>query len=93
MPGLNGIEVACRIRAAEGLSGGRPTPIVAITADAFPENREACLAAGIDAFLTKPLDRERLIAALGEVCHDLSDTAAQPNHASGLRACHKSVSA
>jgi CheY-like chemotaxis protein len=62
MPGMDGIEAARRMRAAE--SGGKRTPIVALTADAFPESRDACLAAGIDGFVTKPLDRERLTAAL-----------------------------
>jgi CheY-like chemotaxis protein len=62
MPGMDGIEATRRIRAAE--TGGRRTPIVALTADAFPESREACRAAGMDGFVTKPLDRERLTAAL-----------------------------
>ena len=65
MPGINGIEAAGLIRAAES-GGARSTPIVALTADAFPENRDACIAAGINGFLTKPLDRERLMAALAE---------------------------
>jgi signal transduction histidine kinase/CheY-like chemotaxis protein len=62
IPGMDGIEAARRIRAVE--AGGQRTPIIALTADAFPESRDACLAAGMDGFITKPLDRERLIAAL-----------------------------
>ena len=62
MPGMDGIEAARRMRAAE--AGGKRTPIIALTADAFPESRDACLAAGMDGFVTKPLDRERLMTAL-----------------------------
>jgi signal transduction histidine kinase/CheY-like chemotaxis protein len=70
MPGMNGIDAACRIRAAERASGMATTPILALTADALPERRDACLKAGINGFLTKPLDRERLIAALAEPGRD-----------------------
>ena len=67
MPGIDGLEAARRIRAAEARAGQPRTPIIALTANAFPEHREACLAAGMDGFITKPLDRERLIRALDDV--------------------------
>jgi len=67
MPGSDGIEAARRIRAAESEGGARRTPIIALTANALDEEREACRAAGMDGFLTKPLDRERLAAALASV--------------------------
>jgi signal transduction histidine kinase/CheY-like chemotaxis protein len=66
MSGIDGIEATRRIRAVEEKSGTR-TPIVALTANTLPEHREACLAAGMDAFLSKPLDREKLAAVLAEV--------------------------
>jgi signal transduction histidine kinase/CheY-like chemotaxis protein len=66
MPGMNGIEATERIRAAERLNAAPRTPIIALTADTFPENRDDCLAAGMDGFLTKPLDREELAAALSD---------------------------
>ena len=67
MPGMDGLEAARRIRASEAERDEARTPIIALTANAFAEDREACLAAGMDGFLVKPLDRERLAAALAEV--------------------------
>jgi PAS domain S-box-containing protein len=64
MPGIDGLEATRRIRAVEQASGARRTPIIALTANAFPEHREACLTAGMDGFLSKPLDREKLAALL-----------------------------
>jgi CheY-like chemotaxis protein len=64
MPGVDGVEAAKQIRAAEAASGQARTPIIALTANAFAEDREACLAAGMDGFIVKPLDRERLADAL-----------------------------
>ncbi len=58
MPASDGIEATRRIRAAE--TDGPRTPIIALTADALSEDRDACLVAGMDGFLAKPLDRERL---------------------------------
>jgi CheY-like chemotaxis protein len=65
MPGTDGLEATRRIRAEEESSGH--TPILAVTANAFAEDREACLAAGMDGFLVKPLDPDRLAAALAAV--------------------------
>jgi CheY-like chemotaxis protein len=64
MPGLDGLEATRRIRALEAKDPALHTPIIALTANASAEDREACLAAGMDGFLIKPLDRERLVAAL-----------------------------
>ena len=64
MPGMDGIEATRRIRAIEAEQEAPRTPILALTANASAEDRDACLAAGMDGFLVKPLDRERLSAAL-----------------------------
>ena len=65
MPGIDGLEAARRIRTAE--TDGHRTPIVALTASAFAEDREACMAAGMDGFLVKPLDRERIASVLASL--------------------------
>ncbi len=64
MTGIDGLEAARRIRAAEAANGWHRTPIVALTANALPEHRDACIEAGMDGFLTKPLDRDRLESTL-----------------------------
>ncbi len=64
MPGMDGLEAARRIRLAEAEDNNPRTPIIALTANASAEDREASLAAGMDGFLVKPLDRDRLAAVL-----------------------------
>ena len=76
MPGIDGLEAARRIRAAEADSGAPRTRILALTANAQAEDREACLAAGMDGFLVKPLDRERLREAIDGLSPGASTLAA-----------------
>jgi len=64
MPVMDGLEAARRIRAAEASGGGKAVRILALTANAYPDDREAALAAGMDGFLVKPLDAERLREAI-----------------------------
>ncbi|MDE5444455.1 response regulator [Bradyrhizobium sp. CSA207] len=64
MPQLDGIEATKRIRAHEAATGGRHTPILALTANTLVEDRYACFEAGMNGFLIKPLDREKLEEAL-----------------------------
>jgi len=66
MPGLNGLEATRRIRASEAGAGGVPARIVGVTAYAQAADIEACLRAGMDAVVTKPVDRKALFAALLE---------------------------
>ena len=60
MPGMDGIEAARAIRAGEARSGATRTPIVALTADALESGKHTCLEAGMDGFLTKPVDPAQL---------------------------------
>ena len=72
MPGMDGLQAARRIRAAETQAGDRPVRMLALTANAQSEDRDACLAAGMDGLLVKPLDRERLREALDAVAARLA---------------------
>jgi PAS domain S-box-containing protein len=64
MPGLDGAAATRAIRAAEEVAGASRTPVYALTANMREEDRAACLAAGMDDFLTKPLNRDDLVALL-----------------------------
>jgi signal transduction histidine kinase/CheY-like chemotaxis protein len=61
LPGIDGLEATRRIR--ERLRGASLS-IVALTANAMPVDREACLLSGMDDFLTKPVQREQLMVCL-----------------------------
>jgi PAS domain S-box-containing protein len=60
MPGLDGRSVAQKLRKMETLNQGEPMLLAAVTANAFAEDRQACLSAGFDAFIAKPLGRADL---------------------------------
>jgi CheY-like chemotaxis protein len=64
LPDISGHEVLRRLRADERTAG---IPVVVISADAGPEQIERMLDAGARAYLTKPLDVDRLLAVLDEV--------------------------
>jgi two-component system sensor histidine kinase/response regulator len=61
MPEMDGFEATRAIRAAEG---DRHTPIVAVTANAMEGDRQRCLAAGMDDYVSKPMNKASLGAAL-----------------------------
>lgn len=64
MPGMDGLEATREIRRLQAEGGHAPTPIVALTANAAPRDRELCLAAGMDDFLAKPVQTDQLAAVL-----------------------------
>ena len=61
MPGMGGIEATQRIRSMERC---RKTPVIAITANAYNEDRERCFAAGMNDFVPKPFKPEELYAVI-----------------------------
>ncbi len=65
MPVMDGVEVTRQIRSLEG--PGLRVPIVALTANAFEEDRTACLQAGMDGFLTKPVSPAALRAEIDRI--------------------------
>jgi len=65
MPALDGLETAQRMREMERRRGAPAHRLVALTANAFAEDREACLGAGFDIFLTKPLNLDELLTIAG----------------------------
>jgi signal transduction histidine kinase/CheY-like chemotaxis protein len=65
MPGRDGIDATRAIRAATSAAWSA-IPVIALTANAMPEDREACLHAGMDAFLVKPVSSNQLARALDD---------------------------
>jgi len=66
MPEMDGFEATRRIRESEIISG-RHTPIAAMTAHAVAGDRERCLAAGMDDYLSKPLNKAALLELLARI--------------------------
>lgn len=64
MPELDGLEATRRLRAGAAGAAARHLPVIALTANAFAEDRSACLAAGMNDFLTKPVQAALLIATV-----------------------------
>ncbi len=60
MPIMGGIEASVLLRKTLDVK----TPIVALTANAFAEDKGECLAAGMDDFLAKPLDKDTLLLCI-----------------------------
>jgi CheY-like chemotaxis protein len=65
MPELDGRETTRRLRAGEGPNA--TTPVIAVTADTAPDDIAACMAAGMDYFVSKPLTPPALLGALQQV--------------------------
>jgi len=76
MPEMDGFEATVAIREKEK-STGMHIPIIAMTANAMKGDQERCLAAGMDAYISKPVSTEKMFAAIASVLrqNDQTETA------------------
>jgi CheY-like chemotaxis protein/HPt (histidine-containing phosphotransfer) domain-containing protein len=94
MPDVDGFQATAMIRKIESESGAPRTPIIALTAAASPEDKKKCFDAGMDDFVTKPIRRAQLAAALSrwlapdgdpdEVAADLPSEPVEPADAAPI---------
>ena len=83
MPGMDGYAATQAIRTWEKNTGQARRPIIALTADAFRETRQRCLAAGMDEVLTKPLAYDILQVMLARWLPSVTEAAAAPVRGTG----------
>ena len=87
MPEMDGLEATRLIRAREASVGGH-IPIIAMTANAMAGDRERCLEAGMDAYVSKPIQREEFFSAIhswgGTGATGVTNSAAPPMPAAGV---------
>ena len=68
MPEMDGLEAVAEIRRWEQATGGH-LPIIAVTAHAYDTDRQRCLDAGMDHYLSKPFSSDDLVKVISETMH------------------------
>lgn len=74
MPGVNGLMATARIREAERSTNRAPTPILAVTANAMPGDREAYMASGMSGYVSKPIEFNALLQSIIKALPKNSET-------------------
>ncbi len=77
MPGIDGLEATGMIRKKESVTGAH-IPIIAMTAHAMKGDMERCLAAGVDGYVSKPVNVNELFNVIGEVMGATKSTESEP---------------
>jgi CheY-like chemotaxis protein len=85
MPVMDGIEATRELRCREATRDRPPTPIIALSADAMQENREKALRSGMNDFLTKPVELDRLRRTIWHVLGGTAASAAAGGFAAPAR--------
>jgi signal transduction histidine kinase/CheY-like chemotaxis protein len=88
MPQMNGLQASAAIRERERDQGGH-VPIVAMTAHAMSGDRERCLQAGMDGYLTKPIQRSELLALLSHLTAESRTEIGTPQSHSIAECCSR----
>jgi PAS domain S-box-containing protein len=79
MPRMNGFEATAAIREKERTRGGH-IPIVAMTAHALKEHEQRCLDAGMDSYISKPIDFKKTLQVIGETLKNMSGIRDEHEH-------------
>jgi CheY-like chemotaxis protein len=85
MPEMDGLETTAAIRAQEQ-GTGRHLPIIALTSHAMQGDQERCFAAGVDAYVSKPMKVDELFAAIDRLCSYEPDPGLPRDHLPNDRA-------